>query len=141
MTAALAEDPRGMKRICPNCGTHYYDLNKRPIICPSCSNEFSTEIKIKTRRSRSSIDPQAGNKADHEDLLEGDDLLEEDESEEDVVSLDDLDDEGNDSDVEDDSDDLDLDDEDDDLDLDDDLEDLDDEDDDLDVSVDDETDR
>ncbi|MES2728790.1 MAG: TIGR02300 family protein [Pseudomonadota bacterium] len=52
MADALALDPRGLKRICTNCGTRFYDFNKRPIDCPVCSTEFTGEIKVKTRRSR-----------------------------------------------------------------------------------------
>ena len=52
---ALAADARGMKRICPSCGTRFYDLNKRPVHCPSCQTAFTGEIKVKTRRSRASV--------------------------------------------------------------------------------------
>lgn len=52
MADALALDPRGLKRICTNCGTRFYDFNKRPILCPACNTEFTGEIKVKTRRSR-----------------------------------------------------------------------------------------
>jgi len=45
-------DPRGLKRICAGCGTRFYDLNKRPIVCPSCDTEFTGEIKVKARRGR-----------------------------------------------------------------------------------------
>lgn len=45
-------DPRGLKRICAGCGTRFYDLNKRPITCPSCDTEFTGEIKVKARRGR-----------------------------------------------------------------------------------------
>ena len=40
-------DPRGLKRICLECGGRFYDLNKRPITCPSCDTEFTGEIKVK----------------------------------------------------------------------------------------------
>ena len=30
----------GTKRICPNCGTKYYDLNRDPIVCPRCGTYF-----------------------------------------------------------------------------------------------------
>lgn len=30
----------GTKRLCPNCGAKYYDLNKDPILCPRCGAEF-----------------------------------------------------------------------------------------------------
>ena len=45
-------DPKGLKRICPNCGTRYFDLSKRPIICPNCTTEFKSEPKTKGRRGR-----------------------------------------------------------------------------------------
>jgi uncharacterized protein (TIGR02300 family) len=50
MSAAI--DIRGLKRICTGCGTRFYDMNKRPIVCPSCGAEFSGEVKVKTRRSK-----------------------------------------------------------------------------------------
>lgn len=50
MSAAI--DIRGLKRICAGCGTRFYDMNKRPIVCPSCGDEFSGEVKVKTRRSK-----------------------------------------------------------------------------------------
>jgi uncharacterized protein (TIGR02300 family) len=52
MAVAPVSEPRGLKRICPSCGTRYYDLNKRPPACPSCATEFKTEIKAKGRRGR-----------------------------------------------------------------------------------------
>ncbi len=45
-------DLKGLKRICMSCGARFYDLNKKPIICPSCNTEFTGEIKVKTRRGR-----------------------------------------------------------------------------------------
>jgi uncharacterized protein (TIGR02300 family) len=27
---------RGTKRVCPNCGSKFYDLNRDPITCPIC---------------------------------------------------------------------------------------------------------
>jgi len=35
-----------------SCGARFYDLNKKPIICPSCNVEFTGEIKVKARRGR-----------------------------------------------------------------------------------------
>lgn len=42
----------GMKRTCQSCGARFYDLNKRPITCPSCETEFEPEDFMKTRRGR-----------------------------------------------------------------------------------------
>jgi len=37
----------GTKRVCPNCGTKYYDLNHHPIVCPKCGTVF--EVATRTR--------------------------------------------------------------------------------------------
>ena len=42
----------GRKRICPSCNTKYYDLNKSPIICPSCGSVFDTDLLLKNRKGR-----------------------------------------------------------------------------------------
>ena len=36
----MAEKKFGQKRICENCSTKFYDLNKKsPLICPHCEKE------------------------------------------------------------------------------------------------------
>ncbi len=32
---------RGSKRLCPNCGSKFYDLNRDPIICPICQSVYT----------------------------------------------------------------------------------------------------
>src|SRR5437764_9001795 len=49
---AVAKPEWGMKRICPSCGTRYYDLMRDPIVCPKCSTPFDPEAFLKSRRSR-----------------------------------------------------------------------------------------
>ncbi|MDE3175971.1 MAG: TIGR02300 family protein, partial [Pseudomonadota bacterium] len=29
----------GVKRQCPSCGARFYDLRKRPVVCPRCKAE------------------------------------------------------------------------------------------------------
>lgn len=53
--AALSKSDWGTKRICHNCGTRYYDLNKDPVVCPKCSVEFDPEAFLKSRRTRSAM--------------------------------------------------------------------------------------
>lgn len=43
----------GTKRVCPNCGTKYYDLNKDPIICPKCGTHF--EAPARTRAAPAAV--------------------------------------------------------------------------------------
>lgn len=89
---SVAQDIRGLKRICMSCGTRFYDMNKRPIACPSCDTEFTGEIKVKTRRSRivandpivEELDVKKGKLASTED----EEFLEAEEG--DLVSLEDV---------------------------------------------------
>ena len=32
----------GIKRLCTSCGTKFYDLSKKPIVCPKCLTAFTT---------------------------------------------------------------------------------------------------
>jgi uncharacterized protein (TIGR02300 family) len=48
----LAKLEWGTKRICPSCGTRYYDLMRDPVVCPKCSTPFDPEAFLKARRSR-----------------------------------------------------------------------------------------
>ncbi len=45
----------GTKRLCPNCGARYYDLNHDPIVCPRCGTEFEvavTRVRPQTANSK-----------------------------------------------------------------------------------------
>jgi uncharacterized protein (TIGR02300 family) len=130
---ATVSDPRGLKRICTNCGTRFFDLNKRPIVCPQCDTEFTGEVKIKNRRGRLAADDTTEDDQISEAKESDDeDLIEDEVAEADTVSLEEVEEiDGDDDDDEKlDSDDIDSD-------LDDDLDaDLDDLDDDEDLDVD-----
>lgn len=54
-----SSDPRGLKRICLSCSNRFYDLNKRPILCPNCNTEYSGETKVKARRGRAASPAEA----------------------------------------------------------------------------------
>src|ERR1700689_3230210 len=53
----VANPEWGTKRICQNCGTKFYDLQREPIVCPKCQTEFDPEAFLKTRRSRPVVAP------------------------------------------------------------------------------------
>ena len=120
---------KGLKRICMSCSARFYDMNNIPIICPVCGEEFTGEIKVKTRRGRAALIEEENtapiSKAGNDDLEENEDEVSTlDDDEDSVVSLDEID-----------EDDTDLDDSDA-LDIDDDMGDLDDlEDSDLDEDI------
>lgn len=86
---AVAPAERGLKRICMNCGTRFYDMNKRPIICPSCAMEYNPEAKVKTRRSK--VDIAAEEDAKVKSKLAAETTSEDmaDENDDDIISLDD----------------------------------------------------
>ena len=49
----MAKPEWGLKRTCQVCGKKYYDLNKSPIICPSCGAEFDPNHYLKTKKGKS----------------------------------------------------------------------------------------
>ncbi len=49
----MAKPELGIKRICLSCSAKFYDLEKNPILCPSCGAEFDPESAMKLKRGRS----------------------------------------------------------------------------------------
>ncbi len=72
---ALANPELGAKQICPACQTKFYDLNRRPALCPKCGTAFDPEEAVRSRRVRArttapdyeSDDQPAVKPADEED--------------------------------------------------------------------------
>ena len=123
-------DLKGLKRICMSCGARFYDLNKKPIICPSCDVEFTGVIKVKARRGRLPADMGDTPVLDAA-VEDAEDEVEEIEADEETVSLEEISEDDDDADEDVlviDEDDLD--------DLDDDLDDIDDDDIDEDIAED-----
>jgi uncharacterized protein (TIGR02300 family) len=100
--ASVVKPEWGTKRICPNCGTRYYDLHHDPISCPKCGAAFDPEALLKTRRVRvpapveavaapvveeeidAELEPEAGVEGEEEAVpVEG--AEEEEEEEEEVI--------------------------------------------------------
>jgi len=48
----LANPELGAKQICPSCQSKFYDLGRRPAVCPKCGTAFDPEEALKTRRVR-----------------------------------------------------------------------------------------
>ena len=49
-TSALANPELGAKQICPNCSAKFYDLGRRPALCPKCGETFDPEEAVRNRR-------------------------------------------------------------------------------------------
>jgi uncharacterized protein (TIGR02300 family) len=81
-----------------SCGARFYDLNKKPIICPTCNVEFTGEIKVKSRRGRLPSELADKEADDDAPILEAVDEVEteEVESDEETVSLDEIEEDGDD---------------------------------------------
>jgi len=48
----LANPELGAKQICPNCQAKFYDLGRRPAVCPKCATSFDPEEAVRSRRNR-----------------------------------------------------------------------------------------
>jgi len=83
-------DKRGFKRVCVECGNRFYDLNKRPIICPACSTQFAVEEKLKPLPPKKKEEPKKEEPKTEDQVETSDDELEEEDDGVEVVSLDDL---------------------------------------------------
>jgi uncharacterized protein (TIGR02300 family) len=110
MELSMPKDEWGVKRLCPQCASRFYDLKNDPMTCPECENTFSAE-SLSTARGRSLISEKAAARErtaaaaaaaavvddEDDDVLDDDtsdadlddDLLEDDDDDDDV-SLDDI---------------------------------------------------
>ena len=48
----MAKPEWGLKRTCLSCGARFYDMQRDPIICPSCEAEFDPLALVRPRRAR-----------------------------------------------------------------------------------------
>ena len=52
----LGKTDLGAKQSCPSCGAKFYDLNRRPAVCPKCTTSFDpAEEGVRARRGRSRV--------------------------------------------------------------------------------------
>jgi uncharacterized protein (TIGR02300 family) len=52
----LGKTDLGEKQVCPNCGAKFYDLRRRPAICPKCTTSFDpSEESARSRRGRGRV--------------------------------------------------------------------------------------
>jgi len=84
----LAKTDLGAKQICPNCGAKFYDLSRRPAVCPKCTTSFDpAEEGVRARRTRARVTTHDPDYEDEEDVdakakRKGDDDEEDEEVEE-----------------------------------------------------------
>ena len=67
--AALAKTDLGDKQVCPNCGAKFYDLRKRPAVCPKCTTSFDpADEGARSKRGRSRVAAHDPNYDDDEEV-------------------------------------------------------------------------
>ncbi len=93
----MAKPEWGSKRICPSCGTRYYDLMREQVICPKCNTPFDPEAFLRARRARPALpvekelEPVGAEELDAD--LESEEIDEAEEDEEEAVPLEDAEEE------------------------------------------------
>ena len=97
----MPKEEWGVKRVCPNCSTRFYDLQRDPMTCPSCGHSVALDVLLGNKTKPAVADRSAKAQKEEvveedEDVLEdddadvdlGDDVLEDDDD--DTVDLDDI---------------------------------------------------
>ncbi|MDP1556920.1 MAG: TIGR02300 family protein, partial [Hyphomonas sp.] len=59
----MSKDKLGTKQVCPSCESRFYDLGKRPAVCPKCGEAFDPEdevirttiTKVKAKAARAAV--------------------------------------------------------------------------------------
>ncbi|MEE9381654.1 MAG: TIGR02300 family protein [Hyphomonadaceae bacterium] len=81
----MANKDLGTKQLCPSCEVKFYDLNKRPAICPKCGATFDPEddaVKAKAKAAAKAPAKKAKDPEDEEDTgADGETSTDEDEEE------------------------------------------------------------
>ncbi|MRX51368.1 TIGR02300 family protein [Paracoccus sp. S-4012] len=89
----MPKEEWGTKRMCPNCGSRFYDLQNDPMTCPVCDAQFTVESIVSGRGRAMIADKAAARAGQDDDVVEADDDVEADaETEIDDDLLDDDDD-------------------------------------------------
>ena len=55
----MAKPEWGLKRTCLGCGARFYDMQRDPIVCPSCDTEFDPLALVRPRRARAAAASKA----------------------------------------------------------------------------------
>ena len=54
----MAKADLGEKQLCPSCATKFYDLRKRPAVCPKCQTAFDPgDETVKLKRVKAARMP------------------------------------------------------------------------------------
>ena len=62
----MSKPARGTKRVCQNCGARFYDLGRAPIVCPLCQTAYQAAPPPPPRRSERQPPPEPRKKPEPE---------------------------------------------------------------------------
>lgn len=62
----MAKPELGTKRLCTNCSTKFYDLNKEPIVCPKCHTVMELATVAARARPETAAAAEAAASAEEE---------------------------------------------------------------------------
>ena len=88
----------GKKVVCSNCETKFYDLNRKPAICPSCGTEYIDSVvneiptnakQVFTDEVDTSVDDNLVGSDVAESIAEDEDIVIDDAIDDDTISLED----------------------------------------------------
>ena len=82
----MANPELGAKQICPNCQAKFYDLTRRPAVCPKCGHEFDPDEAVRNRRVRARAAPVDHDLDDAEDQVRGKPKAEDEDEEEEATT-------------------------------------------------------
>ncbi len=94
----MPKEEWGVKRVCPETGKRFYDLNKSPVISPYTGEVVEIETGNKSRTMVADKE-DASNKPKEEDKVEGDEVLDDDDTSDVDLGDDVLDDDDDDEDT------------------------------------------
>ena len=82
----MPKEEWGVKRLCPNCSTRFYDLQNDPMTCPNCGAVHTID-SLSAGKTRTMIADKADPKSAKEEDGEEDVILDDDDDDADDVDL------------------------------------------------------
>jgi len=71
----MPKEEWGTKRMCPHCGSRFYDLQHDPMTCPVCGTEFTAESLI-AGRGRALVAEKTAARGTTRDVIDADEDIE-----------------------------------------------------------------
>lgn len=51
----MIKEELGVRRVCQSCQTRFYDLQRKPILCPKCQAPCDPSVLYKAKRGRAAV--------------------------------------------------------------------------------------